>query len=73
MWFVRAFLIMAVLDVFWSMTVRKISQGRPLPAALCSGGLVACQSLITVAYIEHGIQAAVPVVLGSMLGTRGNL
>ena len=40
-------------------------------AALCSGCLVACQGLITATYIEDGILAAVPVVLGSMSGTRG--
>ena len=71
MWFVRAFLVMAVLDVFWTMTVRKVSQGRAVPAALYSGCLVACQGFITVAYIEHGILAAVPVVFGSVVGTWG--
>ena len=29
MWFVRAFPIMAVLDIFWTMTVRKVSPGPP--------------------------------------------
>ena len=40
-------------------------------AALCLGCLAACQGLITATYIEDGILAAVPVVLGSMSGTRG--
>jgi hypothetical protein len=69
MWYLRAYLIMALVAVWWAMTVRKVSQGHALSAAIYDGLLVGSQGVLTMTYIEHGIIAVLPIILGSMTGT----
>lgn len=59
---------MCLLNVLWTCTVKWVATGRIKRALVSDAMLVACQGVVTVSYVEHGLGVVIPAMLGSTSG-----
>lgn len=63
-----AFSAMFALDFVWTFYTKYVVQKKALLAAAYAGGLVLCNAVVTISYIDdHWL--LIPVILGALAGT----
>ena len=66
--FIAVFFAMFFTDIFWTMLVRKTTQGKALAAAIYSVILVLLSAVAITSFVEETIYL-VPAALGAFAGT----
>ncbi len=62
------FLSMFFTDVFWTLLVRKTTQGKKLAAANCSVALVFLSAFTITSFVDNWLYV-IPAALGAFIGT----
>ena len=66
--YIVVFCVTFISDWIWAYYIQHTAQKNAIKSSLFSGLVVICSVFITTSYI-HDIYAAIPAVIGGMLGT----